>query len=348
MSVGLRIEAVERHFQGFCALDAVSLDVAPGELLALLGPSGSGKTTLLRLIAGLDHADAGRVLFDGVDANSLTLRERRIGFVFQNYALFRHMRVFENIAFGLKARPSATRPPEGEIRRRVHALLELVQLAGLEARFPAQLSGGQRQRVALARALAIEPRVLLLDEPFGALDARVRQDLRAWLRDLHDKTGHTTVFVTHDQDEALGLADRIAILNKGRIEQVGTPDAVYDAPETGFVCGFLGETNSLPVSILNGAAQFSGFALRDAGTLPDGTKAELFVRPHEIALSEPRPGLLTGTILHIRRHGGIRRADIAISGLIKPLKAEIAPDIAFSPGDPVGLALGKAHVFVGQ
>jgi sulfate/thiosulfate transport system ATP-binding protein len=237
--VSVTVEGVAKGFNSHPALDGVSLIVEPGELLALLGPSGSGKTTLLRVVAGLEQADRGRVLYGDLDASRLSLAERRIGFVFQHYALFRHMNVFENVAYGLRARPRAVRPAEADIRRRVLSLLDLVQLSGLEGRYPNQLSGGQRQRVALARALAIEPRLLLLDEPFGALDARVRKDLRRWLRDLHDRTGHTTLFVTHDQDEAFELADRVAILNHGRIEQVGKPDEVRRRPASAFVRDFL-------------------------------------------------------------------------------------------------------------
>jgi sulfate transport system ATP-binding protein len=239
MSVSVTIETVEKGFGRYPALRGVSLDIAEGELVALLGPSGSGKTTLLRIVAGLEAADRGRVMFGDLDATRLSLRERRIGFVFQHYALFRHMTVLDNVAFGLRARPRRERPAEADIRRRSLELLDLVQLGGLEGRYPAQLSGGQRQRVALARALAIEPRVLLLDEPFGALDAKVRKDLRRWLRGLHDRTGHTTLFVTHDQDEALELADRVAILNQGRIEQVGTPHEVVQNPATPFIRDFV-------------------------------------------------------------------------------------------------------------
>lgn len=220
-------------------LDGVDLDVAPGELVALLGPSGSGKTTLLRIIAGLKNADTGSLRFGRDDATGLSVQERRVGFVFQSYALFRHMSVFDNIAYGLTVRPRSSRPSKVEIARRVNELLEMVQLEGLGSRFPTQLSGGQRQRVALARAMAIEPRVLLLDEPFGALDAKVRKELRAWLREIHDRTGLTTVFVTHDQTEAMELADRVAILNKGRIEQIGAPREISAAPATAFVREFL-------------------------------------------------------------------------------------------------------------
>ena len=239
MTVPVRIQNLEKSFGRYPALKGVSLEVASGELVALLGPSGSGKTTLLRAVAGLESADGGRVFFGDVDATALSLQERRIGFVFQHYALFRHMKVFDNIAFGLRARPRRHRPNEQAIRQKVMELLKLVQLDGLENRYPAQLSGGQRQRVALARALAIEPRVLLLDEPFGALDARVRKDLRKWLKELHQRTGHTTLFVTHDQDEAFELADRIAILDQGRIVQVGTAEEIIARPASPFVDSFI-------------------------------------------------------------------------------------------------------------
>jgi sulfate transport system ATP-binding protein len=239
MTVPVVVEHIEKDFGAYPALRGVSLTVEAGELIALLGPSGSGKTTLLRVVAGLEQPERGRVLFGGVDVSTVPLRERRIGFVFQHYALFRHMRVIDNIAFGLRARPRRTRPSSHEIKRRGRELLDLVQLAGFENRYPSQLSGGQRQRVALARALAIEPRVLLLDEPFGALDAKVRKELRHWLRDLHTRIGHTTLFVTHDQDEAFELAHRVAILNEGRIEQVGTPRAILERPASEFVSKFV-------------------------------------------------------------------------------------------------------------
>jgi sulfate/thiosulfate transport system ATP-binding protein len=243
MSVSVSIRKIAKDFGNYPALKEVSLDVAAGELVALLGPSGSGKTTLLRTVAGLEFQDRGEVYFGDVNAAELSLRERRIGFVFQHYALFKHMTVMDNIAFGLRARPRGTRPTEAHIRSRVSELLSLVQLDGLEARYPAQLSGGQRQRVALARSLAIEPRVLLLDEPFGALDAKVRKDLRRWLRALHAKTGHTTLFVTHDQDEAFELADRIAILNDGVIEQVGLPAEILSRPASAFVKDFIADVS---------------------------------------------------------------------------------------------------------
>ena len=230
---------MSKSFGAHRALDCIDLSVAPGELVALLGPSGSGKTTLLRLIAGLEPMSEGSLAFDGEDAGSLSIQERRIGFVFQHYALFRHMTVFDNVAYGLTVRPRRKRPSPREISERVNELLDVVRLGDLGARYPSQLSGGQKQRVAFARALAIVPRVLLLDEPFGALDAKVRKDLRAWLREIHDRTGLTTIFVTHDQTEAMEIADRVAIMNAGRIEQIGAPKEVVDRPQTEFVRTFL-------------------------------------------------------------------------------------------------------------
>jgi sulfate transport system ATP-binding protein len=239
MSVTVTVETIEKEFGLYPALRGASLKVHGGELMAILGPSGSGKTTLLRVIAGLEQPQSGRVLFDDLDAATLSLRERRIGFVFQHYALFRHMTVLDNVAFGMCALPRRRRPAASEIKRSALELLELVQLGGFGDRYPTQLSGGQRQRVALARALAIKPRVLLLDEPFGALDAKVRKELRRWLREFHEQTGHTTLFVTHDQDEAFELADRVAILNDGRVEQVGSPRQIQQEPATPFVAAFV-------------------------------------------------------------------------------------------------------------
>jgi sulfate transport system ATP-binding protein len=243
MTVDVAAQELHLSYGNVPALRGVSLTAEGGELVALLGPSGSGKTTLLRAIAGLEQPVSGTVHFGDIDATHLSLRERRIGFVFQNYALFKHMTVMDNVAFGLRARPRGSRPVEADIRRRVLELLELVQLGGLDGRYPTQLSGGQRQRVALARALAIEPRVLLLDEPFGALDAKVRKELRRWLRELHNRTRHTTLFVTHDQEEAFELADRVAVLNEGRIEQVGTPSQVIERPSTKFIEEFVEESS---------------------------------------------------------------------------------------------------------
>jgi len=241
--MGIRLTNINKSFGDFTALKDVSLDIKTGELIALLGPSGSGKTTLLRIIAGLEQADSGEVLMHGEQANAKGVRDRNVGFVFQHYALFRHMTIFENVAFGLRVREDANRPSENQIRRKVLSLLKLVHLEGLHSRYPNQLSGGQRQRVALARALAVEPQVLLLDEPFGALDSKVRKELRRWMRRLHDDMPITSVFVTHDQEEAMEVADRVVVMSNGRIEQVGAPDEVWNKPSNSFVYDFLGNYN---------------------------------------------------------------------------------------------------------
>ena len=288
--MSIQIDHVSKRFGAFTALDDVSLTIPSGELVALLGPSGCGKTTLLRIIAGLEAADAGALQFDGADVARRPVRDRRVGFVFQHYALFRHMTVFENVAFGLSVRPRRTRPPKAEIRERVMRLLSLVQLDWTADRYPTQLSGGQRQRVALARALAVEPDVLLLDEPFGALDAQVRRDLRRWLRRLHDDLHVTSVFVTHDQEEALEVADRVAVMNAGRVEQIGAPADVYDRPASPFVVHFLGEVNPMRSVVHRGHADVAGVQF----ALPEYAEAEAeaavaFVRPHEFDLSAEAP-----------------------------------------------------------
>ncbi|GAA4531929.1 sulfate/molybdate ABC transporter ATP-binding protein [Chelativorans composti] len=308
----LAIRNVTKIFDGFTALDNISLNVRSGELIALLGPSGSGKTTLLRLIAGLDFLTSGQILFGDEDASAKSVQERNVGFVFQHYALFRHMTVLENVSFGLKIRPARSRPPAAEIRRRALELLDLVQLTGLENRYPNQLSGGQRQRVALARALCIEPRVLLLDEPFGALDAQVRRELRRWLREIHDATGHTSIFVTHDQEEALELADRVVVMNKGRLEQIGTPDEIYDNPVSPFVFSFIGESSSLPVKITNGQVwlQDRTIGLTEPNA-PDGP-ATLFFRPHDIEIVDGCGGCIAGTVVASRRVAGTKHVEIEI------------------------------------
>ncbi len=334
----IRVDTVRKEFSRYPALNDVSLDIKSGELIALLGPSGSGKTTLLRLIAGLERPTAGRIFFGDEDASSKTVQQRNVGFVFQAYALFRNMTVAENVMFGLKVRPRATRPPRAEIRRRAMELLDLVQLSGLDKRFPQQLSGGQRQRVALARALAIEPRVLLLDEPFGALDAQVRKELRKWLREIHDKTGHTTVFVTHDQEEALELADRLVVMSQGKIEQVGSPDSVYDAPQNPFVFNFIGESSSLPVEVDNGELWVGGRAIGlSAGDTPKGG-AQLYFRPHDVELV-PEGAALAGVVAASRRVGGTRRVELEIGGETQRVEIDLPFDhpagektrIAFKP-----------------
>jgi len=301
------IEAVVRKFGTTAALHGISLDIQPGELVALLGPSGSGKTTLLRILAGLDAPTSGRVLFDGDDALKLTVQQRNVGLVFQSYALFRHLTVLDNIGFGLRVRPRSRRPSRNEIKRRALELLDLVQLNGLEKRFPAQLSGGQRQRVAFARALAIEPRVLLLDEPFGALDAKVRRELRRWLLEIHNKTGHTTVFVTHDQEEALELADRVVVMSEGKIAQIGTPDEIYDEPNSPFVFSFMGESSAVPVHLAEGRVWLDSRPLDlPQGNLPSGP-AQLFLRPHDVEIVVDPERALWVTISTHRRHEGARR-----------------------------------------
>jgi len=290
--VTVSVAGLTKRFRDHTALDGVSLDVRPGEFLALLGPSGSGKTTLLRIIGGLDFPDAGSVTFAGEDVAGRPARERQVGFVFQNYALFRHLRVADNIAFGLTVRPRGLRPTPAAIRARVDELLALVQLPGLGRRYPAQLSGGQRQRVALARALAVDPTVLLLDEPFGALDAKVRGDLRRWLRGVHETMGLTSIFVTHDQDEALDLADRVAVMNAGRIEQVDTPDAVYNRPATAFVADFIGNACRFDCRLRGGEVELAGIRLPNAAPPCGDGPGVAFVRPHEFDLAaEGRPGL---------------------------------------------------------
>ena len=283
--MSIEVANVTKRFGDFAALNDVSLHVNAGELVALLGPSGSGKTTLLRVIAGLEAPDAGSVLFEGEDATTRHVRQRRVGFVFQHYALFRHMTVFENVAFGLRVRPRKVRPARAEVCRRVTELLRLVQLEGFAKRYPSQLSGGQRQRVALARALAVEPKVLLLDEPFGALDAKVRQELRRWLRRLHEEIHVTSVFVTHDQDEALEVADRVVVMNAGHVEQVGTPEEVFHDPASAFVMNFLGTVNVFHRRVDSLTPAADAIEIQCPDELPAGSRpARIFVRPHDLEI----------------------------------------------------------------
>ena len=293
--MSIEIRNIQKHFGTFHALRDVSLDIQSGELIALLGPSGCGKTTLLRIIAGLETADQGSILFSGEDTTHVHVRERQVGFVFQHYALFRHMTVFENVAFGLRVKPRSLRPSETEIKSKVHELLNLVQLDWLADRYPSQLSGGQRQRIALARALAVEPKVLLLDEPFGALDAKVRKELRRWLRRLHDDLDVTTIFVTHDQEEALEVADRVVVMNKGQVEQVGSPQDVWAHPASPFVYGFLGDVN-----LFHGRAHQGEMHIGEhhqALRLPvpehheiQNTSALAYVRPYDLEVRRYSPG----------------------------------------------------------
>jgi sulfate transport system ATP-binding protein len=319
-------------------LHGIDIDIASGELLGLLGPSGSGKTTLLRTIAGLETPTRGEIYFGDERASQKSVQDRRVGFVFQSYALFKHMTVADNIGYGLRIRPRATRPTRVQIARRVADLLDMMQMAGFGGRYPAQLSGGQRQRVALARALAVEPRVLLLDEPFGALDAQVRKDLRSWLREIHDRTGHTTVFVTHDQDEALELSDRVAILNRGRIEQLGTPDEVYDRPQTPFVFGFIGESNRLPVQISGGRVLFEGTQLDvPPPALTDGPGV-LFFRPQHAQIGAPGTAV-PAVVRDIHRIGPQTRARLLLSHTQAPVEVNVPDRTILRPGDGLGITM---------
>ena len=319
----LTITSVGKRFGGFVALDDVSLEIPGGELVALLGPSGSGKTTLLRILAGLEAPDVGAVRDDGADLVGQTARARNVGLVFQHYALFRHLTVYENIAFALRVR----KRPRREIDARVRELVQLIQLEGLERRMPAQLSGGQRQRVALARALAAAPRLLLLDEPYGALDAQVRTELRRWLRRLHDELHVTTVFVTHDQEEAFEVADRVVIMNRGRIEQVGRPGEIFDHPASDFVVRFLGPVTYLPAGV-------------------GGDRA--YVRPHDLELVRaPGPGDLVGTVVRVTPLGATARVEVAVAEVDGPVYAAIErrqlAALGLAAGDRVGLSLRHAR-----
>ncbi len=283
--MSIEINHVTKYFDRTEVLHDVNLTVNSGEMMALLGPSGSGKTTLLRIIAGLEHQTEGKICFAGQDVSRLHARERKVGFVFQHYALFRHMTVFENIAFGLSVLPRRERPNKAVIDKKVTQLLEMIQLPHLAQRYPAQLSGGQKQRVALARALAVEPQILLLDEPFGALDAKVRTELRSWLRELHSELKFTSVFVTHDQQEAMEVADRIVIMGNGKIEQVGTPQQVWHTPESRFVLEFLGDVNHLQGEINGAQLQIAGYHLPLSVTSLYQGKVDVFLRPWEISLN---------------------------------------------------------------
>lgn len=361
--MSIEIRNVQKQFGDFTALNNVSLDIESGELVALLGPSGCGKTTLLRIIAGLETADSGTIGFSGEDTTHVHVRERQVGFVFQHYALFRHMTVFENVAFGLRVKPRKERPSESEIKRKVHELLGLVQLDWLADRYPSQLSGGQRQRIALARALAVEPKVLLLDEPFGALDAKVRKELRRWLRRLHDELHVTSIFVTHDQEEALEVADRVVLMNKGNIEQIGSPQEVWDHPASPFVYGFLGDVNLFhgrahEGEMLIGADQH---AIRldspEHGQVQDA-KAFAYVRPHDLDVTRYTPGAVnTGIVAKLTRAivvGPVARLEL------EPVESHFGKDAIieaqlsasqyrqqdFKEGETLVLTPRKARVFV--
>jgi sulfate transport system ATP-binding protein len=334
--MSIEIRNISKQFGDFHALRNVNLDIASGELVALLGPSGCGKTTLLRIIAGLETPDQGSIAFSGEDTTHLHVRERQVGFVFQHYALFRHMTVFENVAFGLRVRPRKTRPDEKTIQKKVHELLNLVQLDWLGDRYPSQLSGGQRQRIALARALAVEPRVLLLDEPFGALDAKVRKDLRRWLRRLHEELDVTSIFVTHDQEEALEVADRVVLMNSGRVEQVGSPQQVWDNPANPFVYGFLGDVNL-----------FKGCGAEG--------ETHTYIRPHDLDVRRYSTGD-TGIVARLERAlvvGSVARLELAPqddSTTPEVIEAEIPAnefrDQNYTEGELLVLTPRKSQVFV--
>jgi sulfate transport system ATP-binding protein len=340
--MSIEIENIKKTFGTFTALGNVSLTIPSGELVALLGPSGCGKTSLLRIIAGLETPDSGRILFNGEDTTQSHVRERRVGFVFQHYALFKHMTVFDNVAFGLNVRPKQTRPSKGDIRDKVNELLRLVQLENMANRYPSQLSGGQRQRIALARALAVEPQVLLLDEPFGALDAQVRAELRRWLRRLHDEIHVTSVFVTHDQEEALEVADRIVVMNKGKVEQSGTPDQVYENPASPFVLNFLGNVN-----LFHGRLNQSDVAQQETGD-----NAVSYVRSHDIDIerSQVDSTALKAAVKHIQKLGPAVRVTLVIENNGEFIEAELTRDVfrnlGLQQGESVFVRPRQVRVFV--
>lgn len=349
--MSIEVRNVSRAFGSFVAVHDVSLHVETGGLVALLGPSGSGKTTLLRIIAGLDAPDTGTVHLHGRDATAQGVRDRRVGFVFQHYALFRHMTVFDNVAFGLRVRPRRSRPSKREIRDKVTGLLRMVQLDWLGDRYPSQLSGGQRQRVALARALAVEPDVLLLDEPFGALDARVRQELRRWLRRLHDEINVTSVFVTHDQDEALELADRVVVMNAGRIVQAGTPREVFHHPANEFVMNFLGNVNVFRGRLEGGRAFFGAMEMDYAGPCGAGSAtARVFVRPHDLDISAYPNGssYIRATVRHINDAGAQVKIELDSDGgeaIVAELPQERFAELNLAAGRTVFVVPRRIKVF---
>ena len=353
--MSIEIRHISKHFGNFRALNDVSLDIASGELVALLGPSGCGKTTLLRIIAGLESADSGSILFSGADTTDVHVRERQVGFVFQHYALFRHMTVAENVAFGLRVKPRRERPSDAQIKAKVHELLGLVQLDWLADRYPSQLSGGQRQRIALARALAVEPKVLLLDEPFGALDAKVRKELRRWLRRLHDELHVTSIFVTHDQEEALEVADRVVVMNKGRIEQVGTPQEVWEHPASPFVYGFLGDVNLFRGRATGGQVQVGDWQIaapEHAHALD--AEAMAFVRPSDLTVAPYAAGATSGLAARLDRAlliGPLARLELTPHDnpshiLEAHLPANEFRQLGVQEGDSVRVSPRKARVFL--
>ncbi|MCR2745674.1 sulfate/molybdate ABC transporter ATP-binding protein [Limnobacter parvus] len=358
--MSIQVKNIQKQFGEFQALNNVSLDFNSGELVALLGPSGCGKTTLLRIIAGLERADAGTVILDGEDTSDTHVRDRNVGFVFQHYALFKHMTVFDNVAFGMRMKPRSERASKAEIADKVHSLLKLVQLDWLADRFPSQLSGGQRQRIALARALAVEPKVLLLDEPFGALDAKVRKELRRWLRKLHDELHITSIFVTHDQEEALEVADRVVLMNQGNVEQIGTPEEVYQHPATPFVYGFLGSVNLFKGRHMEGGVHVgesnlahAGTVLNHGGAVLPGADVLAFARPHEIDIhtdSESTFGV-PAKVVRVLRFGLNTRVELDSTDLLATqhfdveISAERASYLNLQEGQLVRLSARQLKIF---
>jgi sulfate transport system ATP-binding protein len=349
--MSILIKNVSKSFGNFRSLDNISLEVRQGTLLALLGPSGSGKTTLLRIIAGLEVADSGSVHYDGEDITHRSARDRKIGFVFQHYALFRHMTVADNIGYGLRVR----NVPKARVRERVDELLRLIRLDGLETRYPGQLSGGQRQRVALARALAAQPRVLLLDEPFGALDAKVRQELRRWLRRLHDEIQITSVFVTHDQEEALEVADRIVVMNDGKIEQEGTPEEIFECPRTPFVMSFLGEVNTFHGRVQNGRAIFPGMETAFPEHQHANVKAaRAYARPHELDIQRSRSNgqCLPATVRHVNPAGAVAKVELVLVDQETLVQANLSREryleLQLRQGDAVFVVPRQLRIFIGE
>ncbi len=325
--MSIEVKSITKNFGAFKALDNINLNIQTGELIALLGPSGSGKTTLLRIIAGLETAEQGEIYFQGADTKDQKIKDRGVGFVFQHYALFRHMTVYDNIAFGLRVKPKKIRPSEEKIKLKVNELLKLIQLDWVGNRYPWQLSGGQRQRIALARALAIEPKVLLLDEPFGSLDAQVRKELRQWLRRFHDQLHITTLFVTHDQEEALEVADRIVVMNKGKVEQAGTPEEVYHKPANKFVLNFLGNVNLFHARVEDGKAYVGGTAIDLPNVNKESKTANVFVRPHqfEITRNSKDGTSLKATVEYLNPAGSVVKVDlVTVEG--NPIQAEITQE----------------------
>ena len=343
--MSIRLENISKRFGTFPALHGLDLDIRPREFLALLGPSGSGKTTLLRIIAGLEFPDTGSVYFNEEDMTDLPIAQRHIGFVFQQYALYKHMTVADNIAFGLTVRKRRNRPAKQAIAARVKELLELVQLGDLGQRYPSQLSGGQRQRVALARALAVEPKLLLLDEPFGALDAKVRKDLRRWLRDLHERMGLTSIFVTHDQEEALELADRVVVMDHGLIEQVAPPREIYERPGSAFVFDFVGESNCLPVIVRDGKILFRDIVLNVPPSAIIEDNAQLFFRPHDVIQIENADAALALKVAQCHLRNGYLRVEDHVDGLKRPIIIDLPPGATVRPRESVFFQPVRGQLF---